>query len=394
MPTQILMPQLGMDMTEGRIARWLVADGASVQRGDEILEIETDKVTHVVEAPAAGWLCRTAGEGASVAVGNAVGYVLTPSEPPPGFAPRLAQEVTRADTSPAVATPPGRPSGEVTASPIARRLAAQHRIDLASLRGSGPGGRVVEADVLAAVRAAQSLEGRERKLLRRLPLSGRRRIIAERMMASLASSAQLTIMREVEAGQLVGAREALLARTAELGVSVSYDALLAKILATALVEQPMLNATVERDEIAIFAEVHVAVAIAVEDGLVVPVVRNVESRSLAEVARAIDDFARRAGQGSLLPDELGGGTVTITNLGMFGVDSFTPILNPPQSAILGVGRVSPRPVAVNGDPVVRPTVQLSLTWDHRVADGTTAARLLERVTQLIADGEYLAGLAR
>jgi len=395
MPIQVLMPQLGMDMTEGRIAHWLVADGASVQRGDEILEIETDKVTHTIEAPAAGSVCRTAAEGQAVAVGAAVGYILTLGESPTEFAPASAPRSASAPANSVPAMPASRPFGQVTASPIARRLAAQHNIDLASLQGSGPGGRVVEADVLMAVQSKQAgMERRERKVLRRLPFSGRRRVIAERMLASLASSAQLTITREVEASQIVRAREALLARKAELGVGVTYDALLAKILATALGEQPMLNAVIEQDEIVILAEVHVGVAIAAEAGLVVPVVTNVESRSLAEVARAIDDFARRAGQGNLLPDELGGGTVTITNLGAYGVDSFTPILNPPQAAILGIGRISPRPFAVDGNLVVRPTLHLSLTWDHRVADGSTAALLLGRIAELIADDDYLASLVR
>ena len=186
---------------------------------------------------------------------------------------------------------------------------------------------------------------------------------------------------------------ALVGRADELGVRVSYDALFVKALATALSEGPALNAVVEGDAILVLDEVHVAVAVAAEEGLVVPVVRDAPSRALVEIAETIEDFGRRARQGKLLPDELGGGTVTITNLGAYGVDSFTPILNPPQSAILGIGRIAPRPMAVGSTLVVAPTVHLSLTWDHRVADGVPAARLLSRLAELINDRTFLAGLA-
>jgi pyruvate/2-oxoglutarate dehydrogenase complex dihydrolipoamide acyltransferase (E2) component len=213
------------------------------------------------------------------------------------------------------------------------------------------------------------------------------------MMASLVERAQLTIVREVDASHLVRARQALVERAAELGVRVSYDAILAKALATALAEQPTLNATVESDEIVVMARVNVGIAVDAPAGLVVPVVHSSDSRSLVEIAGTVEDLAARAADGKLFPEEMTGGTVTITNMGLFGVDLFTPILNPPESAILGLGRIMGRPFVVDGELTVRPTLHLSLTWDHRVADGSEAGQLLARVAELIGDWDYLSSLA-
>jgi pyruvate/2-oxoglutarate dehydrogenase complex dihydrolipoamide acyltransferase (E2) component len=200
------------------------------------------------------------------------------------------------------------------------------------------------------------------------------------MMDSLAKRAQLTIVREIDVTELVETREALVARAPELGVRVSYDAILAKVLATALTEQPILNASIESDEIVVWEGVNVGIAIATPAGLVVPVVGNADTRPLVEIALAIED-------------EMSGGTVTITNMGLFGVDLFTPILNPPESAILGIGRIAPRPFVVDERLAVHPTLHLSLTWDHQVADGAEAGQLLGRLAELVTDRNYLSGLA-
>ena len=395
MPTEILMPQLGMGMTEGTIVSWLVGDGAIVTRGQPIIEFETDKVTNTIESPQNGVVQRVAAEKATVPVREVIGYVLAEGEPPvrmtTGADPAVGVTLSTRRLPAASAS---RLPGEVRPSPIARRLAVEHGVDLAEVVGSGPGGRIVEADVRAAIARAQlGPPPAERNIVRRIPLIGRRRVIAERMMASLANAAQLTITREVEAGDLVQVRQSLLGRADEIGLRVSYDALLVKALAMALADHPVFNSAVESDEIILLAEVHVAVAIADEKGLIVPVVRDAQSRSLIEIAQAIEDLAVRAAQGKLLPDDLVGGTVTITNLGMHGIDVFTPILNPPQSAILGIGRISPRPVVAAGKLTVHPTLHLSLTWDHRVADGAQAALFLNRIAELIADHSYLTSLS-
>jgi pyruvate dehydrogenase E2 component (dihydrolipoamide acetyltransferase) len=396
---EILMPQLGMYMVEGTMARWLVPAGASVKAGDAVLEIENEKATTEIVAPADGVVEQVASAGEIVPVRGVLGRVLGASEMRGDSVGADASRAPAATQAAPVPMPTSSPAGEVKASPLARKLAAQHGVDLATLTGTGPGGRISEVDVQAAVEKAAAHStvalptAPGRSVLRRIPLTGRRKVIAQRMTASLTTAAQLTVMREVDAGALVQARQALVARAAELGVRVSYDAILAKALAAALKEQPILNAVIEGEEILVLDEVHVGVATATPAGLVVPVVHDADTLSLVAVARAIEEFAARAAGGKLLPDEMTGGTVTITNIGLFGIDSFTPILNPPESAILGVGRIAPRPVVSDGGLFIRPTVHLSLTWDHRVADGAEAGLLVKRVAELIGDPGYLSSLA-
>jgi pyruvate dehydrogenase E2 component (dihydrolipoamide acetyltransferase) len=387
---EIRMPQLGMMMVEGTIVRWLVEDGVSVKAGDDVLEIESDKVLQTIPAPADGRLRRAAVEGQCVPVLQVVGYVLTEAEAAAGSGqPAVAAPAV---PIPSHQVPLPEATGEIRATPIARRLAAQHGIDLGTLTGSGPNGRIVEADVQAVIGRLAASGQTERRVLQRIPLTGRRGVIARRMMDSLGQSAQLTIVREVEAGDMVAMRQEWVARADELGVSVRYDAILARVLATALTRHPALNAVVENEEIVVLSGVHVGIAVTTQDGLVVPVVRDADRKSLVEIARVVEDLASRARQGRLLPEEMRGGSVTLTNMGAFDVDSFTPILNPPESAILGIGRIAPRPVVVSGALAVRPTVRLSLTWDHRVADGAEAGALLATIAELIGDRDYLAGL--
>lgn len=388
------MPQLGMLMVEGTLLRWLVEDGARVTCGEELLEIETEKVTQTIAAPAEGVVKQVAYPGQVVPVLGMLGYILAPGETVPETGQKPIQpERTDATSAPIVASPANIPSSEVRATPVARRLAAEHQLDLARIIGTGPGGRIVEADVLSAVqRASAAPRPPEPQTERRIPLTGRRGLIARRMMESLANSAQLSITREVDVGDLVKIRQLLLARAEELGVQVSYDAFLVKALARALAEQPVLNSTIDADTIVIADQVNVGVAIATESGLTVPVVRRADSRSLLEIAHQIADFADRTRRNALSQDDLAGGTVTITNIGPFGADFFTPILNSPQSAILGVGRIAPRPSVFSGALAIRPTCYLCLTWDHRVTDGAEAAQLLCRVVELIVDRYWLEGL--
>jgi pyruvate dehydrogenase E2 component (dihydrolipoamide acetyltransferase) len=282
----------------------------------------------------------------------------------------------------------------VRASPIARRLAADNGIELATLVGSGPGGRIVEADVQAAIAARAAAPAAapsvDRKVRERIPLIGMRRTIAERLRSSLSSTAPVTLTREVAAETFVVARERL---NAKLGTPIPYDALFVKLLALALRERPQLNAVIEGDAIIVLDEINVGVAVAVPEGLIVPVVRDADRLPLAEIAAAVRELSERARANRLRIEDVSGGTATITNLGGYGVDAFTPIINPPQSAILGVGRIQDRPVARDGQLVVGKTCVLSLTFDHRVADGVPAARLLDDVVRMMNDASFFDGLA-
>ncbi len=389
MAEPILVPQLGMAMTEATIVRWYVEDGAAVKRGEPLVEIETEKVSHTIEAPADGVVRQVAPVGVTLKVQAVVGYLAAAGEPvPEAVSGRVSAAQAARKQSAGGAVP-----ADVKASPIAKRLAAQYGLDLEAIAGTGPGGRIVEADVLAALqRAAPPATPASPDVLRRLPFAGRRRVIAERMLSSLATSAQLTITREVDASTLVRVREGWLRRAPALGVRITYDAIFAKVLAVALKARPELNARSDGEEIVVFADVHVAVAVATEAGPLTPVLRNADSRSLLELAASLAELAAEARAGRLVPDKLAGGTVTLTNLGLYKVDAFTPILNPPQAAILGLGSIAPRPVVADGCLTARPTVHLSLTWDHRIADGVPAALLLDHVATLITDSEFLEGL--
>lgn len=389
----IVMSSFGSYAAEGKLIGWLKPAGGSVEAGEAIAEIETEKATYEVESPASGILHPVAMPGVDLPLESVIGFVLQPGERPPdnngkGWVPAAVTtagvEGDRAEA---------QVSREVHASPIAKRLAREHGIDLARIAGSGPGGRIVESDVVAAAaqRSAESAPapGAPRKIRTQVPLTGMRGSIARRMRDSLATAASLTIARGVEAEALVAAYKRL--RLA-WGPELTYDALFVKLLADGLQEHPDLNAVIEQDAILVLDEIHVGFAVAVPGGLLVPVVHNAASRPLSEIAKTVSQLRAHALAGYLRPEEASGGTATISNLGSHGVDVFTPILNPPESVILGVGRIAERAVVRNHQVAVAPTVVLNLTFDHRVADGVPAAQLLEAVAKRISDPEYFAGL--
>lgn len=429
-----------MYTTEGTLTEWLKQPGSQVKAGEPIITITTEKSTYEVEAPADGVLHAVAQVGAVIPDQGLLGYILAAGESPPagdaavaasgvdaagagaatavasgagadglagaggtaspagaagagareGLAPRdRAGEAVQADAQGGV-----RPSGEVRASPVARRLAREQGIDINTLSGTGPGGRIVEADVVAAVSQKASAPAaspqrattaQERPVSQRIPLIGMRKTIADRLRGSLSTTAPVTLTREVDAESLVAWRESL--------GKVPYDALLIKIVASALVAHRELNSTIEDEAIVVLGEIHVGFAVAVAGGLLVPVVRDADRRSLKEVVGDVEALAGRAKAGQLSAQDMGGGTFTITNLGAYGVDAFTPIINPPQSAILGVGRILPRAVVRDGQLVARRTCVLSLSFDHRVVDGAPAAQLLDAIASTMNDQFALGRLA-
>jgi pyruvate dehydrogenase E2 component (dihydrolipoyllysine-residue acetyltransferase) len=410
MATRIVMPSFGMYTAEGTFARWLVEPGARVDAGDLVAEITTEKASYEIESPADGVVHPLAKNGDALTVEGLIGWVLEDGEAVPDTEgdrmvrdahPTLESEAGGDDDEPvsvaglpAPAATPTEGYARQKASPAARRLAAERGVDLAALTGSGPGGRIVEADVLAAAERGRSSVGTPSgasvpwRVQRRIPLTGVRGAVARRLREVMTTAVPLTLTREVRAEALVAARERLRAR---LGAA-PWDAIFVKLLADALRERPALNAVVAGDEIAVLDEVHVGFAAPLADGLVVPVVRDADSRSMDDVAAAVADLAGRARAGKLSPADLLGGTATVSNLGAHGVDAFTPVLNPPQSAILGVGRIAPRAVVQQGSVVAGIACTLSLTFDHRVADGAPAAELLEAVATRMNDDGYLAAL--
>ena len=419
MPVPLKMPQLGLTMTEGKITRWLKQEGDAVEADEAILEIETDKINAEVEAPASGRLTHVQAQaGDSVKVIGLLALIAAPEDTDADLAAAVEAAKAAAErgtaASQAVATSqttrrppprarpqrPGRPAppaaagGRVMASPVARRLARELQVDLSTVTGTGPRGRIVESDVRAAAEASAAApaapapaEATGLTAKQVIPVSGIRQVIGERMSASLREMAQLTIFTEADATALRNRRTTLAQEASDAdGPRPTYNDLIVWHLARTLADHPLLNASMVGEEIHCWEEINIGVAVALDSGLIVPVVRAASTRSLADLAGETADLADRARTNRLSPDELLGGTFTITNLGTLDVDGFTPIINPPQSAILGVGRIVPRPVVVDGEIAVRYMVTLSLSFDHRIVDGAPAAQFLQALKQAIELG--------
>jgi len=386
-----------MYTADGTLAAWLKSDGAVVTEGDAVLEIETDKALQEIPSPASGRLHHALPVGAKLTEQMIIGYVLVEGEQAPadtGTPSQAAPEV-RADRSHDTSTG-ADDGGWIRASPIARRLASEHGIPLTTLHGSGPGGRIVEADVLAAFHRAPPVAPAANAVIpipwrvrERIPFTGIRRTIAERLRQSQAAAVSLTLQRELRAGKLAEARTEI---SRKEGVSVPFDAFFVKFLAHALRERPELNSVISGDELVLLDEVNIGFACSVPGGLVVPVIRDADILDIAEISRRIRELAGRARAGQLKSADIDGATSTITNLGGFGVDSFTPILNLPQSSILGIGRIVSRAVSDGGIISEVPTVWLSLTFDHRVTDGVPAAQMLDSIARQMNDESYLQSL--
>jgi pyruvate dehydrogenase E2 component (dihydrolipoamide acetyltransferase) len=381
-----------MYTAEGTLTAWRKPSGALVENGEVVLEIETEKAVQEVGAPASGVLHHVLQEGARLQVESLIGYVLAVGETPPNAidvrmpaAPDAKAGVAASDLG-HVSSKLEQP---IHASPIAKRLSREHNIDLATLRGSGPGGRIVEADVYAELkRQAPSSAVGKSPAAQRTPLSRMRRGISERLRRSVDTAVSLTLTREVRAEGVVACRVAAAKATGE---AVPYDALFVKILALALRQLPTLNATIEGSDLVLFSEVNVGFAVAIDEGLLVPVIRGADSLTLAEIATLVRELTAKAREGRLTPDDTAGGTATITNLGAYAIDAFTPVLNPPQAVVLGIGRIQPKPVIEGGAVVTGTVVVLSLTFDHRVSDGAAAARLLDRVAEMVSNAGEMIG---
>lgn len=403
MPTQVTMPKLGLNMTEGRLTQWLITDGSPVRPGQPIFEVETDKVTTEVEAATGGVLRHVAPAGAEVPVTGLLGYILQLGEDMPGTpAPAGPAEGVPGRATPAadLVRPAAAGAAEVRASPLIRRMAREAGLDLSAVVGSGPAGRITQEDVERAIAAARQaaapppaspLQAEPEPGPRAVaaetgvtPLAGVRAVIARRMLASSQQTAPVTLTTEADATELVNMRkqvnEAVIPR---LGFGISYNDILVRVVARALGEFPYMNARQEGNGVRLLAQAHIGVAVDTERGLLVPVVRNAGDLSLTGIARELRGLIERAAAGRSTPDDLDGGTFTITNLGMFDVDSFTPIINWPEVAILGVGRIVQKPAVHRGEVRPREQVALSLTFDHRVVDGAPAARFLQRIKKLI-----------
>ena len=375
------MPALGLAQETGKLLRWIKSEGDTVTKGEALMEIETDKVTVEIEAPADGTLAGvSAAEGEDVPVGRAVAFVLGEGEALPQTAAGPAPSkptVVAATNGPPAAIETER--ARVLASPKARRLARERGVSIADVRGTGPRGAIQAADVLAhqTPPAPQPV------------VSSAWQRMADRVQRSWQEVPHFYLEREVDATRLSSWRET--ARRRPGYEQVTHTDLLIAICAAALVDHPRVNATWRDGSVETREEVDVGIAVATEDALIVPVVHGADRLELRAVAQARSDLVARARERTLRPEDVAGGTFTISNLGMFGVDAFHAIVNAPQAAILAVGRVRDGVVPVDGEPAVRPVLTVSLSFDHRIVDGAEGARFLDTLAALM---EEPAGLVR
>jgi len=375
MRREVLMPQLSDEVEEGVLITWFVRLGAPVHEGDLIAEVQVQKVSVEVEAPATGRVAELLTEpGGVIRQGDPIAVI---EEAPAGA--ELAEETTPTEEAPppapAEAAPgPARPSAPAT--PAARRLARELGVDLAGVRGSGPGGRVVEADVRALAERAGAPQAPSPRLE---PITPMRRAIADRLRNSLAATAQLTLISEADVTDLTNKLEQ---RSAGQHPAL-LTAAVVRACAVALHSHPRLAARWTNRGLALPVDLDIGVAVALDEGLIVPVVRRADTEDLDALGAKIADLAERARTGQLAPAETEGGVFSVTNLGPWGVDAFTPLLNPPQTAILGMGRARPRPAVRDGAVVPRTLMTLSLTFDHQVVDGAPAAAFLAAVVGLL-----------
>ncbi len=386
MATPVVMPRLGDFMTEGQVSRWAKSDGDRVTQGEVIAQIESEKLNYDLEASQDGILHTVAAEGETVAVDGLLGYLLAEGEAPPA---RDGGDVARSAEATAPMPPPARGrmrrgDAAVPSTPGARRLAANLGVDIALVTPTGPRGRVVDADVRAyaeAHKAASDGPSVPRGLptpSKIVPLAGMRKSIAEHMRGSLAGTAQLSYFLEVDVTEAQRLRRET---SRETGQVITLAHVLIMACAGTLRRVPAHNSVLVDGNVLYFDEVNIGLAVALDDGLIVPVIRNVQDKSIFEVSDVTHDLAVRARENRLSPDEVVGGTFTISVLGT--VDGFTPILNAGQSSILGVGRTVQKPVVRGGEIVVREMLTVSLTSDHQVIDGAVAAAFLRRFQQAI-----------
>lgn len=419
MPT-VIMPKMGDAMEEGTVIKWLKAEGDTVAKDEPLVEIETDKATLELTAEYAGTLSkRIAGEGESVAIGKPIATITGEGESPepaaePEAAPATKQQAQAAPeqaaskekekTAPAAQEPAEAPApadegGRIKASPLARRIAQEHELDLRSVRGSGPNGRIIREDVEAALKQPQAAAPASQQAEappptqaaavqvgsgdQQVPLTRMRNAIAKQMVLSKTTIPHFYVSVEVDMTEAVTWRKRLNEAAAADGYRITINDMIVKACGLALAKFPNLNASFGGDHTIMHAEINVSIAVALKEGLIAPVVRGVDKKSLGTIARESNDLVSRAREGRITPTEYSGGTFTVSNLGPFGVETFIAIVTAPQAAALAVGSSAQKAVVVDGQIVIRDRMNITLSADHRLTDGAEGAQFVSEIRRLL-----------
>jgi pyruvate dehydrogenase E2 component (dihydrolipoamide acetyltransferase) len=439
MATKVIMPKLSPTMEEGQISRWLKKEGDKVSMGEPLAEIDTDKATMEMQALGNGVLRKIiVNEGQSAPLGQTIAVIGEPDEdissllseapaqpqvqeqkkadsPPP--APDVAQPQPQAKAAAAASTAPtvtrtvdnGRQpqgaasdSGRMIVSPLAARMAAEAGIDLRSLQGSGPGGRIIKRDIEAAISQPQAapeapsyprviettrFQQAGASAYRDEPASQIRQTIAKRLVTSLGPVPHFFLTTDIEMDRAAEMRKGINALDPDLKISIND--IIIKVAAAALIQHPEVNASFQEKFVRYYEQADIGVAVAIEDGLITPVVRAADQKSLSQIAVEVRELAERARSKRLKPEEYTGATFSISNLGMFGIDEFTAVINPPEGAILAVGAMTAKPVVRENEIVIRQMMRVTMSCDHRVIDGATGARFLQTFKKILENPLYL-----
>ncbi|MBN1862362.1 MAG: 2-oxo acid dehydrogenase subunit E2 [Dehalococcoidales bacterium] len=389
--TPVIVPKLGMSTEPVNLVEWKVKEGDRVEKGSVVLVVETEKISHDVEAEASGFLHILLEAGREAPIGSTAGLIVASEAELAAVAKGgVVEEASVAKAALAVAE-----EERVAISPVARRMAEEHMIDIAGVSGSGPEGKIVKEDIEreiakkkeapAAPAEAAAVDYQGRKVKAKLPLTGMRKAIAEHMHRSLSVAAQLTVMGELDVAELVKARKKLVEQEKKLGARITYTDLMVAAVAKLLRDYPQVNASLMGNEIIQWQDINVSVAVALDEGLIVPVVRHADRKSLVEISKEVRSLAKRAREGALAPEDVQGGTFTITNLGAMGggYRFETVIINQPEAAILGTGGIADRAVVREGKIVASPIMTYYLTYDHRVFTGAVAAAFINSLAELL-----------
>lgn len=388
MVTYVKMPKLTWTMEEGLVGKWHKKVGDEVKKGEPICEIETEKSVDELDAPESGILRKIIVPAGSIAkINQTIAIIAEPDEPLPEEEPIPVEEVV---PKPEVVREivklkrpeVGKRKERIKASPIARKLAQEHGINLEEIRGTGPDDRIVKEDVLKAIEKAQRVKV--------VPLTRIRRVIKKRLSYSMRTALHVPLTIEVNMTDAIKLIESFHPEIEKAhNVRLSLTGLLVKAVAKALEDHPILNSRFENEQMVIPEDINIGVAVSIENGLLVPVIRNANMKTVVEIAKTIEVLAQKARKGKLSTEDSSGGTFTISNLGMFGIDFFAPIINPPESAILGVGRTIKKPVVLNDRVTTRSMMILTLVFDHRIMDGVIAAKFLQTLKGILEKPDNL-----
>lgn len=441
MATKVIMPKLSPTMEEGQIARWLKKEGDKVAMGEPLAEIDTDKATMEMQALAEGVLRKIIiDEGQSAPLGDLIAIIGTadedissllsaapaaapapdqkaPEPPPPAPAAEPAEQPappqaqaaaagTAANGRQTASAPaPAPPSGRLIVSPLAARMAAESGLDLRSVQGSGPGGRIIKKDIEAALSQPQAATAPQRypravepaqfqpaavaaaSAYRDEPATQIRQTIAKRLVTSLGPVPHFFLTTDIEMDRAAEMRRGINALDPDLKISIND--IIIKVTAAALMQHPEVNASFQEKFIRYYEHADIGVAVAIEDGLITPVVRAADQKSLSQIAAEVRELAERARSKRLKPEEYTGATFSISNLGMFGIDEFTAVINPPEGAILAVGAMTPKPVVRDNEVVIRQIMRVTMSCDHRIIDGATGAKFLQTFKKILENPLYL-----